>query len=200
MVFAYLRVSTKEQNLDRQILEIRKHKIDREFHEFQSGKDFESRKVYQHVKKLMQGGDTLVITSLDRLGRNYDEIIREWKEITDKGCNLQVLDMPILNTNNGIDGLDGRFISNLVLQILAYVSQKEREKIKERQRQGIEAAKLKGVQFGRRKKQLPENFNEVVNRYKRHEITNTQAYTLLNISRAQFFRLKERSINGKREN
>lgn len=189
MIFAYLRVSTKEQNLDRQIAEIRKHKVDREFHEFQSGKDFESRKIYQLVKKKLQAGDTLMVCSLDRLGRNYDEIIKEWTEIANKGCNLQVLDMPILNTATVVEGLDGRFLSNLILQVLAYVAQKEREKIKERQRQGIEAAKLKGIQFGRRKKPLPDNFNEIVEKYRKHEITNTQAYTELGISRGQFFRL-----------
>jgi DNA invertase Pin-like site-specific DNA recombinase len=191
MVYAYLRVSTKEQNLDRQIDEVRKSgiHIDRECHEMQSGKDFKSRRVYQKLKKRLTWGDTLVICSIDRLGRNYEEILKEWKEITNKGVDIQVLDMPILNTKNGVEGLDGKFISNLVLQILAYVAQKEREKIKERQRQGIDSAMAKGVRFGRPKKELPENYELVVEQYRNHEITNMQAVKMLGISRANFFRL-----------
>ena len=148
MIYAYARVSTKEQNLDRQLEELKKY-TDKIYQEKQSGKDFESRIIYQKMKKKLSAGDLLIIASLDRLGRNYEQIISEWKDITNKGCDIQVLDMPILNTKNGVDGLDGKFISNLVLQILAYVSQKEREKIKERQKQGIRIAKEKGVKFGR---------------------------------------------------
>ena len=148
MIYAYARVSTKEQNLDRQLEELKKY-TDKIYQEKQSGKDFESRIIYQKMKKKLSVGDLLIIASLDRLGRNYEQIISEWKDITNKGCDIQVLDMPILNTKNGVDGLDGKFISNLVLQILAYVSQKEREKIKERQKQGIRIAKEKGVKFGR---------------------------------------------------
>ena len=148
MIYAYARVSTKEQNLDRQLEELKKY-TDKIYQEKQSGKDFESRIIYQKMKKKLSVGDLLIIASLDRLGRNYEQIISEWKDITNKGCDIQVLDMPILNTKNGVDGLDGKFISNMVLQILAYVSQKEREKIKERQKQGIRIAKEKGVKFGR---------------------------------------------------
>lgn len=148
MIYAYARVSSKEQNLDRQLEELKKY-TDKIYQEKQSGKDFESRIIYQKMKKKLAVGDLLIIASLDRLGRNYEQIISEWKDITNKGCDIQVIDMPILNTKNGVDGLDGKFISNLVLQILAYVSQKEREKIKERQKQGIRIAKEKGVKFGR---------------------------------------------------
>ena len=148
MIYAYARVSTKEQNLDRQLEELKKY-TDKIYQEKQSGKDFESRIIYQKMKKKLSDGDLFIIASLDRLGRNYEQIISEWKDITNKGCDIQVLDMPILNTKNGVDGLDGKFISNMVLQILAYVSQKEREKIKERQKQGIRIAKEKGVKFGR---------------------------------------------------
>lgn len=148
MIYAYARVSTKEQNLDRQLEELKKY-TDKIYQEKQSGKDFESRIIYQKMKKKLSDGDLLIIASLDRLGRNYEQIISEWKDIANKGCDIQVLDMPILNTKNGVDGLDGKFISNLVLQILAYVSQKEREKIKDRQKQGIRIAKEKGVKFGR---------------------------------------------------
>ena len=147
-MYAYARVSTKEQNLDRQLEELKKH-TDKIYQEKQSGKDFETRIVFQKLKRRLKQGDTLIICSIDRLGRNYEQILNEWKEITNKGCDIQVLDMPILNTKNGVAGLDGKFISNLVLQILAYVSQKEREKIKERQKQGIKCAMDKGVKFGR---------------------------------------------------
>ena len=154
MIYAYLRVSSKEQNLDRQITEIRKYEKEKnisiiEFSEQQSGKDFESRIIYQKLKRKLKKDDILIICSIDRLGRNYEQILNEWKDITNKGCDIQVLDMPILNTKNGVEGLDGKFISNLVLQILAYVSQKEREKIKERQTEGIRIAKEKGIKFGR---------------------------------------------------
>ena len=149
MIYGYARVSSKEQNLDRQITELNNVGCEKIFQEKQSGKDFESRNIYQKMKKKLSGGDLLIILSIDRLGRNYQEILDEWKYITNKGCDIQVIDMPILNTQNGVEGLDGKFISNLVLQILAYVSQKEREKIKERQKQGIKCAMEKGVKFGR---------------------------------------------------
>lgn len=149
MIYGYARVSTKEQKLDRQLMELNKIGCEKIYQEKQSGKDFESRTVYQQLKRKLKDGDLLVILSLDRLGRNYQEILDEWESITYKGCDIQVLDMPILNTKNGVEGLDGKFISNLVLQILAYVSQKEREKIKERQRQGIDSAMARGVKFGR---------------------------------------------------
>ena len=149
MIYGYARVSSKEQNLDRQITELNNVGCEKIFQEKQSGKDFESRNIYQKMKKKLSGGDLLIILSIDRVGRNYQEILDEWKYITNKGCDIQVIDMPILNTQNGVEGLDGKFISNLVLQILAYVSQKEREKIKERQKQGIKCAMEKGVKFGR---------------------------------------------------
>ena len=125
MIYGYARVSSKEQNLDRQIIEIEKENPNKIYQEKQSGKDFETRKVYQSLKKKLKSGDLLIILSIDRLGRNYEQILNEWKDITNKGCDIQVLDMPILNTRSGIKGLDGKFISDLVLQILAYVSQKE---------------------------------------------------------------------------
>ena len=194
MICAYMRVSSKEQNLDRQIAEIRKYGKEKniqiaEYQEKQSGKDFETRTVFQKLKRRLKQGDILIICSIDRLGRNYEQILNEWKDITNKGCDIQVLDMPILNTKNGVEGLDGKFISNLVLQILAYVSQKEREKIKERQKQGIKCAMDKGVKFGRPKKDLPDNFYEIVSLYKKGFITNIQAVKELGISRSRFFRL-----------
>ena len=189
MIYAYARVSTKEQNLDRQIDEFKKLGIEKIVCEKQSGKDFESRKIYQALKKRLKKDDELVIMSIDRLGRNYEQILDEWRYLSQKNVYIRVLDMPILNTKNNINGLDSRFISDLVLQILAYVSEKEREKIKERQRQGIESAMAKGVRFGRPKKKLPDNFYEIVSLYKKGSITNIQAVKELEISRSRFFRL-----------
>lgn len=157
MIYAYARVSSSEQNLDRQLEEFKKYEIDKIYSEKKSGKNFEDRIEYQKLRKKLKPNDLLIIMSIDRLGRDYEEILNEWKYITnDKKCDIQVLDMPILNTKNGVDGLDGKFISNLVLQILAYVSQKEREKIKERQMQGIRIAKEKGVKFGRPEIEIDE--------------------------------------------
>ena len=189
MIYAYARVSTKEQNLDRQIDEFKKLGIEKIICEKQSGKDFESRKIYQALKKRLKKDDELVIMSIDRLGRNYEQILDEWRYLSQKNVYIRVLDMPILNTKNNINGLDSRFISDLVLQILAYVSEKEREKIKERQRQGIESAMAKGVRFGRPKKKLPDKFYEIVSLYKKGSITNIQAVKELGISRSRFFRL-----------
>ena len=198
MVYAYARVSTKEQNLDRQLEEFKKHTIDKVYAEKQSGKDFNSRKVYQTLKKRLSGGDLLIILSIDRLGRNYQEILEEWRYITTiKKCDIQVLDMPILNTKNGINGLDGKFISDLVLQILAYVSQKEREKIKERQEQGIRIAKEKGVRFGRPKMKEPENLDEVLRAYKNNEMTYYEAMSELQLSRGTFFKFVKEYNMGK---
>lgn len=131
MIYGYARVSTKEQNLDRQLEELKKYEIDKIYTEKQSGKDFNSRKVYQSLRKKLVSGDLLIIMSIDRLGRNYQEILDEWRYLTEKRkVDIQVLDMPILNTKNNLMGLDGVFISNLVLLIQAYTSQKEREKSK----------------------------------------------------------------------
>ena len=120
MIYGYARVSTKEQNLDRQLEELKKYEIDKIYTEKQSGKDFNSRKVYQSLRKKLVSGDLLIIMSIDRLGRNYQEILDEWRYLTEKRkVDIQVLDMPILNTKNNLMGLDGVFISNLILLIHA---------------------------------------------------------------------------------
>lgn len=187
MIYGYARVSSKEQNLDRQIIEIEKENPNKIYQEKQSGKDFETRKIYQSLKKKLKSGDLLIILSIDRLGRNYEQILNEWKDITQKGCDIQVLDMPILNTRSGIKGLDGKFISDLVLQILAYVSQKEREKIKERQAEGIRIAKEKGVKFGRKNIQIDEEqFKQDIK-----VLTNKEMIKKYNVSNGTFFRFKK---------
>lgn len=189
MIYAYARVSTKTQNLDRQVEAFNARGVDIILTEKQSGKDFDSRNVYQKMKKKLKAGDLLVIASLDRLGRNYEQIVEEWYELTTKGVDIEVLDMPILNTRSQVEGLDGKFISNLVLQILSYVAQKEREKIKERQRQGIDIAMAKGVKFGRPKKELPTDYQEIISNYIKGEITNIECHQKLGISRGQLFRM-----------
>lgn len=162
MNYAYARVSSREQNLDRQLEEFKKYPIDKIFAEKQSGKDF-YREAYMKMMRTLKKGDCLYVLSLDRLGRDYEGIQREWKLITQKKeCDIVVLDMPILNTKSQVEGLDGKFISNLVLQILAYVSQKEREVNKIRQAQGIKCAKEKGIKFGRPKRELTTNQKEII--------------------------------------
>lgn len=164
--WGYARVSSQSQHLDRQLEQLRAYGID-ERHiktEKQSGKDFERAEFLslvgtEEVAPSMRAGDTLVVCSLDRLGRNYAEIQRWWKYITQEmKCDIVVLDMPVLNTG-GDNGLDKNFIADLVLQILSYVAEKERLAIRERQRQGIEAAQAKGVKFGRPCVQKPEGFD-----------------------------------------
>lgn len=190
MIYGYIRVSSKEQNVDRQVQQFNNIYTDKLYIEKQSGKDFKSRKVYQALRKKLSSGDKLIIVSVDRLGRNYKEILDEWRYLTErKECNIEVLDMPILNTQSNISGLDGRFISNLILMIQAYTSEKEREKIKERQAQGIKIAKDKGVHLGRPTAVLPDNANEIISDYLNGKYTFTQAYTLMGVSRGTFARL-----------
>lgn len=190
MIYGYARVSTKDQNLDRQLEELNKYEIDKIYTEKQSGKDFNSRKVYQTLRKKVSSGDLLIIMSIDRLGRNYQEILDEWRYLTEKrNVDIQVLDMPILNTKSNISGLDGKFISNLVLLIQAYTSQKEREKIKERQAQGIKIAKEKGVHLGRPIAVLPDNANEIVQEYLEGKISFKEAHEKMGVSRGTFARL-----------
>lgn len=190
MIYGYARVSTKDQNLDRQLEELRKYETDKIYTEKQSGKDFNSRKVYQTLRKKLSGGDLLIIMSIDRLGRNYQEILDEWRYLTEKkNVDIQVLDMPILNTKSNISGLDGKFISNLVLLIQAYTSQKEREKIKERQAQGIKIAKEKGVKLGRPIAVLPDNAEEIIQEYLDNKLNFKQATEKMGVSRGTFARL-----------
>lgn len=190
MNYAYARVSTAGQNLSRQIEEFKKYEIDRLYCEKESGKSFKNRAEYLKLRKSIKSGDTLYIMSIDRLGRNYQQILEEWQYLTTKkNADIIVCDMPILSTKNNVEGLDGRFISQLVLQILAYVAEKEREKIKERQAQGIQIAMANGVKFGRPKKDVPSNSNEIIQKYLNREITNIQASQMIGVSKAQFFRL-----------
>lgn len=196
MRYAYARVSTKEQNLDRQLATLHEQKnIDFVWEEKGSGKDFKNRAIYQKLKRTLKPYDTLVVCSLDRLGRNYDEIIDEWNYYKKNNIYIQVLDMPLLNTQNNINGLDGKFIADLVLQILSYVAEKERIKIKERQAEGIKVAKEKGVIFGRPKIPIPKQAKDDMIIYQslvKQDICATSIRENImekyNISRGTFFR------------
>ena len=177
--FFYGRVSTKEQNADRQIKAAKDFGIDdRDIYiDKKSGKDFD-REQYQILKGQLREGDLLVILSIDRLGRNYDQIIAEWRDIISLGCDIVVLDMPILDTHNTDGGLTKRFISDLFLQILSYVSEQERENIRSRQRQGIEIARSLGKYKGRKPIDI-QNFQEVYTEWRSGSITARKAMELL---------------------
>ena len=199
-VYGYCRVSSAEQNLDRQIEAMKAQNINERniLCDKASGKNF-NRKSWNTLvgtastAPLLREGDLLVILSLDRLGRNYSEIREQWELITKTiGADIKVLDMPLLDTSSESSSLDKRFISDLVLQILSYTAEKERHNINERQRQGIEVAKSKGVKFGRPSKEYPDNWNEVYKSWKNNDITAVQAMESLNLKKATFYRLVKR--------
>lgn len=185
MIYCYARVSTKEQKLDRQIAAFEPYKPYELYCDKESGKDFD-RKQYQKMRKKIKTGDTLIILSLDRLGRNYDLIKQEWSYYHDKGVLIKVLDMPLIDTTN--NNLISKFISDLVVQLLGFVAETERENIKKRQAEGIRIAKEKGVHMGRPKCKLPDNFEEVAYQYKNYEITIEQALKITNMSYATFYK------------
>lgn len=187
--FAYLRTSSKDQHIDRQLEAIKPFNIDERdiFIDKQSGKDF-NREQYMLLKKALRQDDLLVIKSIDRLGRNYTQIIEEWSDITKNiKANIVVIDMPLLDTRNKENGLLGTFISDIVLQILSYVAEQERSFIKQRQSEGIATAKLKGTKFGRPKIEKPLNFDEVIKKWKNKEITAVQAQKELNLKPNTFY-------------
>lgn len=175
-IYGYVRVSTRDQNEERQLIALLELQVPKKniFIDKQSGKDFE-RPQYKKLLRKMKKGDLLYIKSIDRLGRNYNEIQEQWRILTkDKGVDIVVLDMPLLDTRRGKD-LMGTFLSDIVLQVLSFVAENERINIRQRQAEGIAAAKAKGVRFGRVPKPLPENFHAVYQRWKRGEITGTAA-------------------------
>ncbi len=175
-VYGYVRVSSVEQNEDRQLIALENVGVAKRniFTDKQSGKDFE-RGQYKRLLKKLKPGDLLYILSIDRLGRNYIEIQEQWRVLTkEKGVDIGVIDMPILDTRKGKDLL-GTFIADLVLQILSFVAQTERENIRSRQVQGIAAAKKRGVKFGRPKKELPANFKSVAEKWRCKELSSRQA-------------------------
>ena len=188
-IYGYVRVSSADQNEDRQLIVMNKNNVPKGnvYIDKQSGKDFE-RPQYKKLVKKLKAGDLLYILSIDRLGRNYEEIQKQWRKLTkDIGIDICVIDMPLLDTRNGMD-LMGTFIADLVLQILSFVAQNERENIKKRQAQGIAAAKAKGVKFGRPKAKLPENFDEIVKKWRKKDISIKTAIMLSGLSEKTFYR------------
>lgn len=189
-IFGYVRVSSKEQNEDRQLIAFKEFGIDERdiYIDKQSGKDF-NREQYNALKHILRENDVLVIKSIDRLGRNYNMIIDEWKDITKNiKADIVVLDMPLLDTRNNKDLL-GTFISDLILQILSYVAEQERTFIKQRQKEGIAAAKNNNVKFGRPKIEKPQNFDIVVNKWKNNEIKTKEAIEILGLKPNTFYNL-----------
>ena len=188
--YAYVRVSSKDQNPERQIAAMRELGISEKniYIDKMSGKDFD-RTEYRKLIKRLKYGDLIVIKSIDRLGRNYSEILNEWRRITkDIEANIQVLDMPLLNTNIEHDNLTGVFVADIVLQILAYVAETERSFIKQRQAEGIAIAKENGIHFGAEKIELPSNFEEYYKIWKIGKISIRAAASELGMSKSTFFR------------
>ena len=187
--YGYVRVSSTDQNEERQISALREKQILQKniYKDKQSGKDFE-RPQYKKMLKRLKAGDLLYILSIDRLGRNYREIQNQWRILTKEiGAYICVIDMPLLDTRNGKD-LMGTFIADLVLQILSFVAQSERENIKKRQSEGIAAAKKRGVRFGRPEKPIPEGFAETVKLWEKKEIDIKQALEMCGLKEATFYR------------
>jgi len=185
--YGYVRVSTKGQREDRQLFAMREFGVpeDHIVVEKQSGRDF-ARPAYLRLIQSMAGGDVLVIKSIDRLGRNYEEILEQWAELTkERGIAIVVLDMPLLDTREGRD-LTGTLIADIVLQLLSYVAQTEREFTRQRQAEGIAAAKARGVRFGRRPIRMPEAFEELAEEWRHGRVSAAQAGRELGISRTTF--------------
>lgn len=175
-IYGYIRVSSRDQNEDRQMIALKEVGVPEKniYLDKQSGKDF-NRPQYKKLLRKMKKDDLLYIKSIDRLGRNYEEILQQWRVLTkEKGIDIVVLDMPLLDTRRGKD-LMGTFLSDIVLQVLSFVAENERTNIKQRQAEGIAAAKAKGVRFGRPPRPLPENFHSCYQRWKQGEITGTAA-------------------------
>ena len=191
MIYAYIRVSTKQQKIDRQYEEIKNLDIDDKhiYIDKESGKDFD-RTNYQKLIKKLKKDDLLIVKSIDRLGRNYHMILDEWSKITKTiGADIKVLDMPLLDTRIEGKNLVGKFISDIVLQVLSFVAENERNNIKERLMEGIRIAKEKGVRFGRPNVVTPPNTNEILDQYINHKLTNVEAARIIGVSRGTFFKL-----------
>lgn len=186
-VYGYIRVSSRDQNEDRQMIALKEVGVaDRNIYlDKQSGKDF-NRPQYKKMLRKMKKDDLLYIKSIDRLGRNYEEIQQQWRLLTkEKGIDIVVLDMPLLDTRRGKD-LMGTFLSDIVLQVLSFVAENERTNIRQRQAEGIAAAKAKGIRFGRPPSPLPENFHEVYQQWKSGKITGLAAAKACNLPMSTF--------------
>ena len=202
MKYGYIRVSTKEQNTDRQYEAMKAYQIPRGnlYCDMQSGKDF-SRPAYKRIMKRLQPGDLLIVKSIDRLGRNYKEIIEQWRKITKEiGADILIIDIPLLDTRAKEHDLTGTLVADLVLQLLAYVAQTERDFIRQRQAEGIAAAKAKGKRLGRKPSQLPDDFGAVCDACEQGSISTRQAAQILGISHTTFYRrYKDRCVKRDEE-
>lgn len=188
-IYGYARVSSMDQNEGRQMIALHEAAVlERNiFMDKQSGKDFD-RPNYKKLVKKLKAGDLLYVLSIDRLGRNYEEIQTQWRILTKEiGIDICVLDMPLLDTRNGKD-LMGTFIADLVLQILSFVAQSERENIRKRQAEGIAAAKAKGIKFGRPEKSVPNDFSKIVKAWEQKKLTLAEVLKQCNISESTFYR------------
>ncbi|MDY5846777.1 MAG: recombinase family protein [Bariatricus sp.] len=188
-IYGYVRVSSIDQNEDRQMVALSEAGVSEKniFIDKLSGKSFD-RPQYKKLVEQLKAGDLLYILSIDRLGRNYEEIQKQWRIITkEKGADICVLDMPLLDTRQGKD-LMGTFIADLVLQILSFVAQSERENIRKRQEQGIAAAKARGVRFGRPEKPVPDNFGKIVSDWEKKKVSFEKTLELCDMSEATFYR------------
>ncbi len=196
--FAYIRVSTKEQSIDRQILALKPYEVPKRnvYCDYQSGKDFE-RPAYRRLLKRLEKGDLLIVKSIDRLGRNYEEILMQWQYITKQiQADILVLDMDLLDTRNKQGSLTGTLISDLVLQILAYVAQTERDFIRKRQAEGIAAAREKGKRLGRGQITMPKNFEKLCQECMEGKATTRMAAKRLQLSHTTFYRRYKEYVNN----
>ena len=188
-VYGYIRVSTKEQNEDRQRISMEEAGVPERnvYMDKQSGKDF-NRPQYRKLLRKLKKDDLLYIKSIDRLGRNYEEILQQWRYLTkDKGIDIVVLDMPLMDTRRG-KNLMGTFLSDIVLQVLSFVAENERTNIRQRQAEGIAAAKARGVRFGRPEKEIPADFGEIVAAWERKQLPISEVLTRCDMSEATFYR------------
>lgn len=195
--YGYIRVSAKDQNEERQLIAMKELDVnlDRIFMDKQSGKDFQ-RPQYKKMVRELKKKDLLYIKSIDRLGRNYSEILEQWRILTkERGVDIVVLEMPLLDTRRGKD-LMGTFLSDIVLQVLSFVAENERSNIKQRQAEGIAAAKARGVQFGRPKIEMPDNFMQLVSQWENKKIRLSYVLEVCQISKATFYR----RLNQRRQN
>ena len=195
-VWGYARISSVSQNEDRQVVELRPL-VTTESHllvEKQSGKDFD-RPIYKSLKNIMKEGDTLVVKSLDRLGRNYEQMKEEWKDLSDRGIKIRVLDTPMLDTSKYDDELMGKFVSDVVLNVLSFVAENERKNIKQRQKEGIAIAKAKGIKFGRPSVTYPDNFEKIFHEWANGKLKAVEAMKLMNLKKTTFYKIAKEYAN-----